>query len=341
MVLYHATGSWHTTAFTAMPLMFFIAGSLFARSVDGRPARAVIGSRFRRILYPYWLYVAAMIVLWAALGVLGEVEPLQWIAFAMPVLSLGGPVGPGEGTTLELTWIALWYLQMHLILSLAGGWMRRMQLTHGRRYWIVLVGVTVLLAPVGVGGLTFWALCWSLGYLQQDGSLGDWMRRNWRTVTVLTGPPGFALFFAFHESNIGIAGGGGLLLGVFWLTLALGLRDRLEPLLEGHRWRAFLHWSSARSLTIYLWHMPIIYGLVELAMPTPALGLGRFVVTCALLVPVCMVVGWAEDISARRPPTLWPRLAIDLRSGSAADTARGPEETEQRDRSADRERRSR
>ncbi|MCZ7629467.1 MAG: acyltransferase [Microthrixaceae bacterium] len=311
VVLYHSTSAWEVTAFTAMPLMFFIAGSLYANSLENRPLRQVISSRYRRILIPYWVYVVAMVVLWAYLGVLGEMNPASWVSFAMPVLSLGGPKGPGEGTNLEMTWIALWYLQMHLILSLAGGWLRSRQLQHGRRYWIALVALTVLLLPVGIGGLTFWALCWSLGYLQHDGVLEEWLAIRWKRIAFATGPLGFALFFVFHHSVVPLAALGALLLGVFWLTLAMGLRPRIEPALQSRSWRLVMNWMSARSLTIYLWHMPIIYAILELGVPGHELWPVRFALTCALLVPVCMVVGWAEDLAARKPATIWPTLPLD------------------------------
>lgn len=313
VVLYHASNAWEVTAITAMPLMFFIAGSLYANSLEHRPQREVISSRYRRILLPYWLYVAAMVVLWAYLGVLGEVHPASWVSFAMPVLSLGGPKGPGVGTNLEMTWVALWYLQMHLILSLAGGWLRRAQLRHGRRYWITLVVLTLLFMPVGVGGLAFWALWWSLGYLQHDGTLEAWMATRWRRIALATGPAGAVLFFVFHYSVMPLAALGALLLGIFWLTLAMGLRPRIEPALQAHAWRSVMNWASARSLTIYLWHMPIIYGLIELGIPGTDSWPVRFALTCALLVPVCMLVGWAEDVAARKRPTVWPTLAIGPR----------------------------
>lgn len=323
VVLYHSTSAWQVTAITAMPLMFFIAGSLYANSLERRSVAKVISSRYRRILYPYWLYVAAMVVLWAYLGVLGEVHPGSWVSFAMPVLSLGGPKGPGAGTNLEMTWIALWYLQMHLILSLCGGWLRTQQQRHGKRYWIALVVATVLLLPIGIGGLAFWALCWSIGYLQHDGTLEEWMATRWRWITVATGPPGAALFFVFHQSMVPLAAIGALLLGMFWLTLAMGLRGAIEPALQSHRWRAVMNWMSARSLTIYMWHMPLIYALLELDVPGHDSVLIRFLMTCALLVPVCVVVGWAEDLAARKSPTLWPTLpAIDLRAETPKPRAR-------------------
>jgi peptidoglycan/LPS O-acetylase OafA/YrhL len=328
VVLYHSTDLWTVTAFTAMPLMFFIAGSLYANSIERRPTRQVIIDRYRRILFPYWLYVAAMVVLWGYLGVLGEVNPLSWISFVMPVLSFGGPIGPGEvGSDIAFTWIALWYLQMHLILSLFGSWMRRMQQQHAKAYWISLIVGTVLLLPLGIGGLLFWALCWSVGYLQHDGVLSEWLAgatrftraRRWQVLAVATGPIGFALFFAFHESLTlePIAAIGALMLGVFWLVLAMGLRDRIAPHLETDRVRALVHWMSARSLTIYLWHMVAIYAVISLEVPGYTSALGRFVWVAAAMVPAAVLFGWAEDLAARRRPTLWPRLPIRLDSTAA------------------------
>ena len=88
---------------------------------------------------------------------------------------------------------------------------------------------------------------------------------------------------------------------------------QIEPALQPHGWRSVMNWISARSLTIYLWHMPIIYAIVDLGLPGNSSWPVRFALTCALLVPVCMVVGWAEDLAARKPPTIWPTLPIDLR----------------------------
>lgn len=316
VVVYHATSLWTVTAFTAMPLMFFIAGSLYAASIERRPTRQVVVDRYRRILFPYWLYVAALVVIWGAMGLLGSVSPLSWVSFAMPVLSFGGPKGP-EGWPVDLLWIALWYLQMHLILSLIGGWLRRMQQCYGWRYWVVMAVLTAVLLPIQVGALFFYAICWSIGYLQHDGDLERWLRPRWAWIALVTGPPGALAFFAFHESGnqLGQAlmAAGALLLGVFWLTAALGLRPRIEPKLERHWIRATVHWMSSRSLTVYLWHMFAIFVVIEFALPGQGSGLARLGWCIVMLPVISLAVGWAEDLAARRRPTLWPTLGVDLR----------------------------
>jgi peptidoglycan/LPS O-acetylase OafA/YrhL len=326
VVTYHTTTQWVLTSFTAMPLMFFIAGSLYANSIERRSTKSVVIDRYRRILFPYWLYVVALIVLWGFLGVLGEVRGISWISFIMPVLSFNGPEGPGTGTLLEVTWIPLWYLQMHLILSLVGGWMRNMQQRHGRRYWYVLVGLMVLTLPLGIGALFFYAISWSLGYLQHDGTLGPWLRESWKrarltnglsnpvlrerwtTIAIATGPIGFLAFIGFHNSNEAVAGLGGIALGVFWLAVALGIRPWLEPKLESGWVRSTVHWMSSRSLTIYLWHSMIWYGIIKLELPGYESMFARMAYMVVLIPVACVAVGWLEDISARKKPEIWPRL---------------------------------
>ena len=320
VVLYHASSMWTLTVFTAMPLMFFIAGSLFASSLERRSGRKVIVDRYRRILFPYWLYVVALVVLWAAIGVIGEVNPLAWISFAMPVLSFGGPKGP-PGQPIDMTWIALWYLQMHLILSLVGPWLRSMQQRHGRRFWIAISIFCALTAPIGLG---IWTMCWCVGYLQHDGVLDRWLPPRWKWIAAISGTAGAALFFALHSDVESGAGIGAMPLGVFWVTVAIGLQDRLEPLLAGRRVRSFLHWSSSRSLTIYLWHMMLIYATVELAFPGSGSAVGRVVWCLALLPPVILLVGWIEDLAARKSPRLWPRLPAADVSGQSVPNTRSP-----------------
>src|SRR5262245_17856190 len=66
VVVYHTTGfALLTVGFPAMALMFALAGSLMAASIDKRGARA-IWSRLRRLLPPLWIlaaiFVPAMVI---------------------------------------------------------------------------------------------------------------------------------------------------------------------------------------------------------------------------------------------------------------------------------------
>jgi peptidoglycan/LPS O-acetylase OafA/YrhL len=331
IVTYHVTDAWQLTAFTSLPLMFFIAGTLFAASVDRRPAPSVVHDRFRRILVPYWGYAVAIVVVWAIRGFIGDVTIAQWVGIVMPVLSVDGVSGP-QHVPVDLTWFALWYIQMHLVLALIGGPLRRAQRRWPRGYWVVLALLFVLSAPTAPGlaiGL-FYAACWSVGYLHHDGLVEAWVRPRWRWICLVCGPVGAVAFFAFHDRAIAVAALGGVLLGVFWLTLALGLQPRIEPWLEGRRPRAVTTWFSRRSLTIYLWHGAALWAVTKLALPG---GLSvRFAATWAFVIVAVVAVGWLEDVAARRPPQLWPhRVAaggardqvVDLRGGSTGSPPRG------------------
>ncbi len=324
VVVFHAFSAQWITLFTAMPMMFFIAGSLYAASLERRRSLLVIRDRYRRILFPYWLYIAIMIGLWASLGVLGEITPFNWVGILFPVLSPGGPQGPGLDTPLELTWIALWYLQFHLILSLVGPWLRRAQQRHATAMWITLgtlFGLSIV-AGIGLAVVVFYVACWVLGYHQHDGHLETVVQRRWPPIVAVTGPLGLVLFLAFEGSvewsgvALRLASVGAALLGVFWLTLAMGLRPRLEPLLHGFRTRSTVHWFSQRSLTIYMWHLVAIYAAVTLELPGTSSPAGVLAWTIVLTVAVVPVVGWAEDIAARRRPILWPRLPAGSRTVS-------------------------
>lgn len=315
VIVYHATASWWVTAFTAMPLMFFIAGSLYAASLDRRRATLVIRDRYRRILLPYWAYAAAMVGLWAAIGVLGQLSAVDWVGLAFPVLSPGGPRGPGVGTPLALTWFALWYLQMHLILSAVGPLLRRAQLRRPAWLWagtaVAFAGFVVVAPPLGIA--VFYAACWTLGYHHHDGWLEARLRTTWRPICAVTAPLGFAAFLGFHDRVPVVAGIGVGLLGVFWLALALGARPWIEPLLDGRAVRSVVNWFSQRSLTLYLWHGVALYACLEVPLPGAGSWPGRLA-WCAVLLPVAVAaVGWVEDVAARRGVRLWPRLpAVDL-----------------------------
>lgn len=314
VVLYHATSIQWLTIFAAMPLMFFVAGSLFAGSLDHRERWTVIRSRYRRILFPYWLYIAAMIALWAWLGVLGEIQPANWVGIAFPVLSLNGPQGPGAGTTLELTWIALWYLQFHLILSLVGPWLRKAQVQRPKVLWGCLIGgfVVSLVAGLGLVVILYYMACWVLGYHHNDGHLKMLVQDRWAIICVVSGVPGAALFMMYQDPEVltgiplRIAVLGAALLGIFWLTLAMGLQSRIEPLLNGAATRAVIYWFSQRSLTIYMWHMVAIYVALELVLPGVDYPLGRVAWCMAGTVVAVVATGWAEDLAARRGWRAWP-----------------------------------
>ena len=323
VIVYHASSWWWVTTFTAMPLMFFIAGTLYAASLQRRAAARVVADRYRRILVPYWVYLAVMVGLWGALGVLGQITPANWVGFVLPVLSVNGPQGPGAETWLHLTWFALWYIQMHLVLSLVGGPLRRAQQQRPVALFATLASAFLVSAAVAppLAIAIFYAVCWIAGYYHFDGRLDTALRSRWPVVCALTGPLGAVTFIGFHARAPMVAAIGVALLGAFWVSLAVGVEPWIEPHLSGRRIRSVVTWFSQRSLTVYLWHGVALYAIYQLALP----GSGNFfarLAWCAVLLPVAVVCfGWAEDLAARRQVQIWPRLP------SSRAAARGPAAT--------------
>ncbi len=313
VLLYHALQQDWPLVFSSMPLMFFVSGSLFATSLERRAATSVVESRYRRILPSYWFYVAAMMVLWASLGVLGQLSWFDWISFAFPVISLGGPQGPGVGTDLSLTWGLLWYLQMHLILALVGPLLRRLQ---QRRPLLLWSGLAILALPVWLTGtpavLAFlFVASWILGYHHHDGHLREVLRRFWWAIAlgcfavvgvlVVTTSGSDGTTSAIRAATLLVG-----LLGIFWLIVAVRVQPIVEPWLRGRRVRSTLTWSSRRSLTIYLWHIVPIYAALAIPLPGSSWWAGR-IAWCLLGTVVAVVAfGWIEDLAARRPISLWP-----------------------------------
>lgn len=314
VVVYHASDAEWLQIIAAMPLMFFVAGSLYAASLERRSSTAVIRSRFRRILVPYWFYIAAMIALWGAMGLWGQITAVDWVGILFPVVSLGGPQGPGVGTPVEATWIALWYLQFHLLLSLVGPLLRRAQQRSRRVTWIVLGVLLAMSIVAGAGAAVVFAyvMCWMLGYEQHDGTLARLLRGRWVAVCAVAGPVGAVLFILYNDpstwygAGLLFAGAAAIGLAIFWIALAVGLRPRLEPMLQGRVCAAVIYWFAQRSLTIYMWHMVALFIVLELALPGAGSVWARLG-WCALGTVIAVVAtGWTEDLAARRPMRLWP-----------------------------------
>lgn len=324
VVIYHALAREWIQFFAALPLMFFVAGSLYAASLERRQPRTVLSDRFRRILVPYWCYIIPIVGLWAWLGLTDQIDPVDWVGIVLPVLSAGGPQGPGIGTDVEFTWFALWYLQFHLVLSLIGGPLRTAQRRRPALVWVVLAGAFLgsWLAGSGLAIVVFYVSCWVLGYHHHDGDLRSVAERWWRPLFLIGLPTGLGLYLAFEPTaftsgvSLRLAALGIALVGLSWLVAALGVQSTVEPLIAGRRVLGALNWMSQRAQSIYMWHMVAIYAALAVPLPGADHWTGMLGWTILGTVAACVVFGWSEDIAARRPPKLWPRLppAAEARS---------------------------
>ena len=343
VVAYHAfTGAgWLSIVFPAMGVMFALAGSLMARSLQ-RPAPSVVRGRARRLLLPLWVYVTAILagLLWA--GWHPATAPGGWWGVLLWFVPVGDPaapasVGPADGAV-EPSWAfqsaeILWYVRTYFWLVLLSPLLLRVF----RRWpWPTLlaplvpavvlgVGVVALPEPIDspVTDVVTFAACWMLGFAHNDGVLQRVPLRR-----VLVG--GTVLMVA----GIGWAGSAadeyGWDLNLNPLAQALWSLGACLMLL-----RVSPSWSSLprllrpfdpavtlinnRAVTIYLWHnvlLALTVPLVDVLWAVPALELSmpwlldsswlQLALVWAMLGLVILAVGWVEDLAARRPARLWP-----------------------------------
>ena len=62
VVIWHAFGiPWISWVIATMPMMFFVAGSLLASTLDRKPIATMYRRRLKRLLVPYWFYSLAVL----------------------------------------------------------------------------------------------------------------------------------------------------------------------------------------------------------------------------------------------------------------------------------------
>src|SRR6187549_126428 len=100
VIVYHLFGwPWLSILLPAMGIMFALAGSLTAASLDKRAAGQVITSRLRRLLPPLWLLAVVAVPAMLYLGWTredGGDEPLSW-KLGLWLLPIGDPPGSERG----------------------------------------------------------------------------------------------------------------------------------------------------------------------------------------------------------------------------------------------------
>ncbi|MGW0813693.1 acyltransferase family protein [Streptomyces viridiviolaceus] len=300
VVVYHLFGwAWLTVLFPSMGVMFALAGSLMARSLN-RPAMSVIRGRVRRLLPPLWAFSAVVLALMFANGWNPLKDPNLDGTWGLAslfnyIVPIGAPPFPwhigSKSGLLEDTWAVqaagvLWYLRAYLWFVVASPlllWAFR------RAPWPTLLAPLGLTAIVGTGlviipgetgnAVTDFAVygsCWVLGFAHNDGML----KKIPRYVAV----SGASLVMAF---------------GLWWASNHLGpdgwdLNDiplaqatwsfgfvvillQYSPSwqeLPGRlaKWDRLVTLSNNRAVTIYLWHNLLIMAtvpIIDLAYKLP------------------------------------------------------------------------
>ncbi|MEU5089746.1 acyltransferase [Streptomyces sp. NPDC021356] len=292
VVLYHLFGwAWLTVLFPSMGVMFALAGSLMARSLN-RPALSVVKGRLRRLLPPLWAFGAVLL----PLLLVGGWNPFKdpdlggslWVTKLLDyVVPVGAPPYPAhlgsDSGLLETTWPddaagPLWYLRAYLWFVVASPLLLR---ALRRAPWPTLLAPLALTAVLGTGvvripgetgeAVTDFAVyggCWLLGFAHHEGLLAKVPR--YLAVSSAALLMVFGLWWASgHQGPDGWDLNDIPLAQAAWSFGAVVILLQYAP-----SWREFpahlrrrrklITLANNRAVTIYLWHNFLITATVPL-----------------------------------------------------------------------------
>ncbi|WP_037843107.1 acyltransferase family protein [Streptomyces sp. NRRL F-5126] len=338
--------TWLTIVFPSMGVMFALAGSLMARSLSQRGATRVIKGRVRRLLPPMWVFGLFVVgtLLYAGWhpsrhggGITGIVSVLNWI---VPV---GAPPYPDPAAHpwgwLDSSWAdqaagPLWYIRAYLWFVLASPLLLRL---FRRAPWAALALPLVLCAVCSTGIVTIpgetgeavtdfatYGACWVLGFAHHDGLFRGIPR--YLTVSCASFMMAAGLWWASGHLtsegwNLDEIPLGQALWSLGFVTILLQVSPSWKRLPDRlARFDPLITLANNRAVTIYLWHNLLImvtFPIIDQAWNIP--GIDRFgseldasysvlslVLVWPLLAAAIVLLGWFEDLAAKRRPRLWP-----------------------------------
>jgi peptidoglycan/LPS O-acetylase OafA/YrhL len=336
---------WMSLVFPSMGVMFALAGSLMARSLD-RPAAGVLKSRARRLLLPLWLYAVTVLGLLFLTGWRPwQEEEGCWLDLALWFIPVGTPPFPESAGTNDVltdsTWgfqaeEILWYIRAYFWFML----LSPLLLKAFRRFpWVTLLAPLGLLAALTLenAALPDWAnnpvtdfitfgSCWILGFAHHDGLL---RKLRYPLVAVLALAL-MVLGLAWAATHLGEEGWNLNeipLAQALWSLGYCAVLLRLSPVWAALPGRmkvldGVVTLFNNRAITIYLWHNLLLVAavpIIDLAWENPVLSEAfpwllesewlLFLMVWPLLGIAILCVGWVEDLAAYRTPRLWPARA--------------------------------
>ena len=282
-----------------MPLFFVIggfSGLLAYQRMRQRGGTAIgfVAGRVHRLLRPAILTIAVIGLALALLTVSGV--PADLIATAG--FRYGQPL-----------WFLGVFLLCQALLPLLAASHERAPLRTIGALAVAAIAVDVLRAASGLEGLGFlnlafvWMTLQQLGFFLADGSI-DRLSRRVRAAAGIAAFLTLVATFAFGTyspdliANINPPTAALLLVGVAHTSLLSLHRERLERFSRRPRVATFTGFVTARTMTIYLWHMPV---LLLMAGSTAV-----FALMTGMRLPALDSAGWW----AGRP--LWLATAVAL-----------------------------
>ncbi|MEV6346588.1 acyltransferase [Actinoplanes sp. NPDC051851] len=314
VVVYHLTG-WAalTIVFPAMSVMFALAGSLMAASLDRFGVWAV-ERRLRRLLPSLWFL---------ALGIGVPAMLIAGTSFDVHLLLWGFPLVDPEATgwwmaALSHAWYLRDFLWFVLLSPLVLPAFRRMPVVSLFLPFAGLLAIEIfdLKLHVVAHDMALYGGAWLLGFAHHDGMLRKLSRATLVKLAAGLAIPG-AIWIATHPGPRGYDLNDNPIGNVLWSTafILIALGWPTPPVVRESRMLTVL---NARALSIYLWHIPLIVAVNQVALdhhlPVRGwIGIGwRMAVVFALLFVVIMLVGWIEDVAAGRRATLLPGRKVPV-----------------------------
>ncbi|HEY5878490.1 MAG TPA: serine hydrolase [Nakamurella sp.] len=334
VVLWHTFAApWLSWIFPAMPVMFFLAGSVLAGSLLAGSATAGRGPvdhlrrtsrRVGRILIPFWAYSLGVLATMLIVGHrLDDAESGATGGWRL-ALSVVVPLHATSGTDRDWLTGHLWYLTDYLfllvLLPIAVLLARRITAV----VTVALLGLIALevgplldlpgltgAARVGVGDLLCYGLFALLG-IAWAGRRGVPPTARTSTARAAGGTALIAATLVAGRSfplPTGSLNESYLLLAVSalgWLLLIGAAEQPLRRLAGRPGIATTTRAVSARALTIYLWHPAAILLALTVAPDGPMAAPVTLGLTVLLTGTAVVALGWVEDLAAHRPPRLWP-----------------------------------
>ncbi len=334
-------GSWWITPLSwmlqVMPLFFVIGGFAGVIAYRGQRARggtaaAFVAARVQRLLRPAVVVIAvvgAALALLASAGVPPELVAVAGYRYSQPLWFLGV------------------FLLCQALLPVLSAAHDRAPLRTLAALGAAALVVDAIRAATGIDGIGFlnlafvWLALQQLGFFFADGTIDALSRRT----RVFVGGSALALLVVAFASgvyspdliaNINPPTGALMLVGVVHLALLSLFRERLARFSARPRPAALSAFVNRRTMTIYLWHMPVLLSMAGvsalvalstgMALPEPSSALwwlGRPLWLAVALASTALVAVALTRFETRQgaAPTASARpavCAVILGAGAAA-----------------------
>ncbi|MEU9209016.1 acyltransferase family protein [Streptomyces sp. NPDC048415] len=326
VVTYHTFGwAWAGMLFPSMGVMFALAGTLMAKSLE-RPAFKVVKSRMRRLLPPFWFWGFFVVV---AMLIHDWMPGWQIVFWIVPV---GDPPGNQWGVQ---AWEILWYLRTYLWFVLLSPLL--LKIFRKAPIPVLLLSlVPIVVFQYGwqpphdrfgsaLTDLATYLFCWLVGFAHREGVLQR--LKPAPAVLVSLAALVYGGWYAFaHQADFGTYDLDEIPLAqAFWsagfVTLLMYFKAYYDVdfawLARFKRLDRTVTIFNGRAVTIYLWHeiaLVLAVPLIDQFWKVPAFekwlplesqwfmfGIGWVLIWIAI-----PLFGWVEDVAAKKKPKLLP-----------------------------------